>query len=241
MSEPIAISADSNLPILYSFRRCPYAMRARLAIMSSGKKVRLREILLRNKPEEMLAASPKGTTPVVILPDGQVIDESLDIMFWALQEGDGQGAAGQEGAGQDAARDPEGWLTPDQGCVDDMRALIAENDGYFKHHLDRYKYTVRYEDADRDSHRDAGAVFLRDLNKRLSSNRFLFGSRHSLADSAIFPFVRQFRIADMNWFDEADWPDLSRWLQLNVESPMFVQAMEKFPVWADTNEEFLFP
>lgn len=207
-----------GLPILYSFRRCPYAMRARMALVLMGKTVRLREILLKDKPEEMLRASPKGTVPVLVLPGAGVIEESLGVMEWALEEG-------------------EGPLSPPSV---EMRALIAENDGPFKHHLDRYKYSTRYEGAEGSEHRAAGVDFLGKLNERLGEKGQLFGGVPTFADYAIFPFVRQFRIADMGWFDAQGWPALHAWLAGHMGSPLFAAIMEKFPLWKETGEEILF-
>lgn len=213
-----------TVPILYSFRRCPYAMRARMALTVSGQAVRLREILLRDKPDEMLAISEKGTVPVLQLDDGAVIDESLDVMRWALTKAD-----------------PENWLSPQTGTVDEMMALIAENDGPFKHHLDRYKYSTRYEGADKQSHRDAGEKFLRQLDGQLTKQPFLFGNQRTLADMAIFPFVRQFRIADQPWFDAQDWAALKKWLAAHMESALFTSIMKKYVLWKETGEEIAFP
>ena len=204
-------------PILYSFRRCPYAMRARMAVAVSETQVRLREILLRDKPDEMLAASPKGTVPVLV-DSGKVIDESLDVMRWALMK-----------------HDPEGWLAR----KDD--ALIAENDGPFKHHLDRYKYSTRYEDADAEEHRAAGFAFLQKLDARLADSDYLHGAARGFTDIAIFPFVRQFRIADKEWFDAAPIPNVQRWLNALMGSALFKSVMEKYPLWKETGEEITFP
>ncbi|MEL7492089.1 MAG: glutathione S-transferase [Pseudomonadota bacterium] len=211
-------------PILYSFRRCPYAMRARMALAVSGRPVRLREILLRDKPDEMLAASAKGTVPVLQLEDGTVIDESLDVMRWALDH-----------------FDPEYWLPNDAATLEKMSALIAENDGPFKHHLDRYKYSTRYEGAEKEAHRAEGERFLRKLEARLQGSRFLFGEARSLADIAIFPFVRQFRIADPAWFDAQDWSRLREWLSALIDAPLFQDAMKKYDLWKETHKEFAFP
>ena len=204
-------------PILYSFRRCPYAMRARMAIAVSGTAVRLREVLLKDKPEEMLAASAKGTVPVLI-DGGRVIDESLDVMLWAL-----------------AKNDPEGWLS----CKDD--ALIAENDGPFKHHLDRYKYSTRYEGADAEEHRTAGLAFLEKLDARLTDSDYLHGAERGFSDIAIFPFVRQFRIADKEWFDAAPIPNVQQWLKTLMDSALFKSVMEKYPLWKQTGGAVSFP
>ncbi len=214
----------ASAPILYSFRRCPYAMRARMALSVSQQSCALREVVLRNKPQEMLTASPKGTVPVLVLGDGQVIDESFDIMKWAL-----------------ARHDPAGWLTPSQGDLADMEALIEECDGAFKHHLDRYKYANRHDGADAESHRSAGMQFLTKLDKRLSDSAFLFGDRLSLADVAIAPFVRQFVNTDNDWFAAQDLPHVQAWLAGFLASPLFQGVMEKYEPWAPGDAEPLFP
>lgn len=213
-----------NAPVLYSFRRCPYAMRARMALSISQSPVRLREILLKDKPEEMVAASQKATVPVLQLEDGTVIDESLAVMRWALERDD-----------------PEGWLVPNADHHDDMLALVAENDGSFKHHLDRYKYSARYDAAEKLLHRDAGEVFLRKLNDRLAGSPFLFGEKRSFADVAIFPFVRQFRVADEQWFDTQNFEPLQEWLKGLMSSPLFEGVMKKYAPWKETGQEISFP
>ncbi|MEQ8558847.1 MAG: glutathione S-transferase [Henriciella sp.] len=211
-------------PVLYSFRRCPYAMRARLAIASAGLECRLREVVLRDKPVAMLEASPKGTVPVLVLEDGPVIDESLDVMLHALRN-----------------HDPENWLSPEEGSQEEMLALIADCDGGFKHHLDRYKYATRYEDADFEHHRREGAAFLKKLEERLATRDQLFGTRISLADMAIMPFVRQFANTDRDWFDAQPLPNLHRWLRGHLESARFRSVMPKFPQWKPGDEEPVFP
>jgi len=209
---------QADLPILYSFRRCPYAMRARMALLLSGKTVRLRELILRDKPAEMLAASPKGTVPVLVQPDGQVIDESLAVMQWAIETGT-------------ACLD-----LPTQAELD----LIERNDGPFKADLDRYKYPNRYEDVDLAEHQANGAAFLSLLNEQLSASGTLSTEQGGFADIAIFPFIRQFRIADPQWFDAQDWPALHAWLKRHMESALFSQAMTKFSLWNETGEEHRF-
>jgi glutathione S-transferase len=201
-------------PILYSFRRCPYAMRARMAIAVSGVQVALREVVLRNKPEEMLAVSPKGTVPVLVLGDGHVIDESLDIMRWALGQ-----------------NDPNDWLTGDDP------ALIAQNDGSFKAALDRYKYPHRYEIADAEPYRREGWEILSDLDARLANKAYLTGDYPGFADIAIFPFVRQFMATDQAWFDAQTAEPLKRWLIALIMLPLFEIIMRRFPKWPET----LFP
>lgn len=204
--------AMQALPILYSFRRCPYAMRARMALIASGLAYEHREILLRDKPASMLAVSPKGTVPVLILAGGRVIDESLDIMRWALGQSD-----------------PEGWLAGADP------ALIADYDGAFKHHLDRYKYAVRYGD-DPLVHRAAAAAKLSDLDAQLAVRDFLGGAARGFADAAIFPFVRQFAGVDPAWFHLQALPNVQRWLAGMVASELFERAMVRRALWAENQD-----
>jgi glutathione S-transferase len=192
----IARGMTENLPILYSFRRCPYAMRARMALLISGIKCELREVKLSAKPEAMVAASPKATVPVLVRTDNVVLDESLQIMRWTL-----------------GVNDPEGWLKGDDA------PLIEANDGPFKHHLDRYKYPSRYDDCDAVEHREAGLEILRDLEKRLSDQPQLCGEQRSMADIAIMPFVRQFAHTDREWFAEQPVPHLRQWLEAHIRRP----------------------
>jgi glutathione S-transferase len=194
-------------PVLYSFRRCPYAMRARMALLVSGTVCEIREVKLRDKPAEMIAASPKATVPVLVLSEGTVIEESIDIMRWALRR-----------------NDPEHWLDGDDA------ALIAANDGPFKHHLDRYKYPERHG-SDPDEHRAAGVAMLAVLEARLAGSAYLCGERRSLADAAILPFVRQFAAVDRDWFDAEPLPALRRWLMHWIESPQFARIMVNRPQW----------
>lgn len=201
-------------PILYSFRRCPYAMRARLALAVSGQHCELREVALRDKPPELLAASPKGTVPVLIDSDGQVLEESLDIMLWALRQ-----------------RDPEHWLAPGQGSLEAMLELIASFDSDFKFHLDRYKYANRHAGATAVDHRSLCAGRLELLDARLCASQFLFGSHAALADMAIVPFVRQFAHTDKTWFQQQAWPQLQRWLSDLVDGDLYGRIMEKYPKW----------
>ena len=198
-------------PILYSFRRCPYAMRARLALASAGITCELREILLRDKAPELLQASPKGTVPVLVT-DTEVIDESLDIMFWALNR-----------------NDPEGWLQmPVSG-----HSLITRTDSEFKPNLDAYKY------KDDEPARTRAATFLQELDAQLSPN--LFGATPKLADMAILTFVRQFAFVDKPWFDAQDWPNLSNWLQDFITSSRFAAIIQKHPKWQAGDTPTLFP
>jgi len=209
----------TTLPILWTFRRCPYAMRARLAIRSSGQKVALREILLKDKPAPFLAASPKATVPVV--QDGDiVIEQSREVMLWAL-----------------GRNDPEGWLDmPQEG-----HALIDTSDGPFKTALDHTKYAVRYPDRDEAEERARALEFLTELNDRLTQSRFLMGSRRSLADMAILPFVRQFANTDRDWFDAQGLGPLTSWLDDFLASDRFRAIMTKYPPWQNGQDQVLFP
>ena len=205
---------NRDLPILYSFRRCPYAMRARMALQSSGQTCQLREILLKDKPSEMTDISPKGTVPVLQLPDGTVLEESLEVMHWALQQAD-----------------PDQWLPANDEQNDNCRNLIAECDGPFKHHLDRYKYASRYEDCDPLEHRAQAETFLAKLDDILKGQDFLGGNKPGLADHAIFPFIRQFSIADPKWFKSSAYERVQKWLDVMINSEIFLTIMEKLPAW----------
>lgn len=194
-------------PILYSFRRCPYAMRGRMALIASGVAYEHREILLRDKPAAMLAASPKGTVPVLVLANGQVIDESIDIMRWALDQ-----------------NDPEGWMTAAEPC------LVADYDGAFKYHLDRYKYAVRHGE-DPLMHRAAGLTMLCRLDAQLAGRDYLSGSARGFGDIAIFPFVRQFAGVDPAWFEAQAPQKLQGWLERLISSDLFERAMIRRTLW----------
>ena len=216
-------SSPQDRPVLYSFRRCPYAMRARMALLAAQIDVELREVVLRDKPQSMIDASPKATVPVLILPDGSVIDESLEIMVWALAE-----------------NDPNEWLTPESGTLDDMLSLIAQNDGPFKHHLDRYKYHTRYENADPAEHRRDAEKILNRLDGRLAVGKYLFGTRPALADFAIAPFVRQFANTDKDAFDAMPFVHVQRWLADFLASSYFERAMIKYDQWHDGDTPVIF-
>lgn len=212
-----------TMPILYSFRRCPYAIRARLSIAASGERVELREIVLRDKAPEFLETSPSATVPCLKVGE-TVIDESLDIMLWGLNRAD-----------------PESWLQPEEGNLEDMLALIGACDGPFKRHLDRYKYDTRHPDSDRQTERSEGADFLRKLDSRLSRMPWLFGCRASLADYAILPFVRQFANTDRSWFDGEDWTRLKAWLEAFEKSSRFQAVMPKWCRWQAGDMPVVFP
>ncbi|WP_115071740.1 DUF952 domain-containing protein [Synechococcus sp. UW179B] len=208
------------LPILYSFRRCPYAMRARWALLQAGLLVHWREIELKAKPAAMLEVSAKGTVPVLVLPDGSVIDESLAIMRWALQQADPRGVL--EGDGSDF--------------------LIEENDGPFKHHLDRFKYTDRYPGALKENHRQAGLEILRRWSERIRRNGWLLADRLALADAALWPFVRQWRLADEAGFDaDHHLAPLREWLMRFLDDPMMERLMQRADPWLPGAMQPIFP
>lgn len=212
-----------TLPRLYSFRRCPYAMRARLGIVFAELQVELREIVLRNKPAQMLAISPKGTVPVLQLAgsDGRVIEESREILEWAL-----------------AQNDPHGLLNTDLARAN---ALIEQNDNEFKHWLDRYKYADRHPEFTQLEYRQKGEVFLQVLDELLGKNTYLLGDNISIADIGIMPFVRQFAHVDREVFYGLPYPHLQQWLKDWLEHPAFLQIMVKYQPWQEGNELVVFP
>lgn len=210
--------------ILYSFRRCPYAMRARLALVASEQTVTLREIVLRDKAPEFVEASPKATVPVMVLPDGTVLEESYDILVWAL-----------------AQNDPHGLTQPLSGTYEQTLTLIRRCDDEFKPHLDHYKYASRHPDLNSDDQREQASEFLRELDGRLAGSEFLFGDKRSAADIGIAPFVRQFAHVDRDWFWAQNWPHLIRWLDAFMASDAFKTIMPKYPKWQAGDRETLFP
>ncbi len=217
--------AEAGLPVLYTFRRCPYAMRARMALAYSQINVELREVVLREMPAAMLACSPKATVPVLVLTDGTVLEESRDIIDWALSE-----------------NDPEDWM-PEAGSAEYSTAmhLIEENDCVFKDQLDRYKYAERYPEHPVEYYRSQGEDFLEQLDARLGRGSWLLGGRMTVADVAIFPFVRQFAHVDKPWFDQVSWPCLHQWLDRLLQSELFVSVMLKYPQWQEGDAPTRFP
>ncbi|MEZ7847828.1 MAG: glutathione S-transferase [Polaromonas sp.] len=215
---------QDSLPVLYSFRRCPYAMRARLALAISGQACELREVVLKTKPAELLEASAKASVPVLVLPSGEVIDQSLDIMRWALR-----------------LNDPAQWLSAQPEQAAHVQALIDDCEQTFKQHLDRYKYPNRYDGAVALQHRAAAADWLTQLAQQLSAEGWLLGPAASLADMAIAPFVRQFAQTDPHWFEQQDWPTLQTWLKRIVSSGLFESVMHKYPAWESGTAGPLFP
>lgn len=221
-------TALMNTPLLrlYSFRRCPYAMRARLGLLFAELKVELREIELKNKPAPMLAISPKGTVPVLELlaqngSQQRVIEESREILEWALQQ-----------------NDPHGLLnnTPSQA-----NALLEQNDKEFKYWLDRYKYADRFPELTQIEYRERGEVFLQTLENLLMQHKYLLGNKISSADLGIMPFVRQFAHVNKDAFYALPYPKLQQWLATWLEHPLFQQAMVKFKPWQEGDAMVVFP
>ncbi|WP_448245793.1 glutathione S-transferase [Thalassotalea agariperforans] len=211
---------DEKLPILYSLRNCPFAMRARIALFRAKQRVELREVKLTDKPEEMLAASTKGTVPILVLPSGQVIDESLDIMRWALTQ-----------------HDPDNLLLknlPDsnEDLATQMMALIQLFDGEFKACLEQYKCAKRYHEANLTDYRANCEHYLHILEKALNQQAFVIGEHESLADLAILPFIRQLARVERQWYLQSPYPNLRAWLNRYLQSVMFTKVMAKHPLWS---------
>ena len=213
--------SKNNLPILYSFRRCPYAMRARMAIHISGQKCELREVLLRDKPPSMLEYSAKGTVPVLILQDGKIIDESLDVIDWALN-----------------LNDPDDWQRSKD--KEKTKELIKINDGEFKYHLDRYKYSKRYDNEDPEFHRKKCLKFIESINNELNNSEYIFDDNISYADIVLLPFIRQFRIADIEWFDSLPYDNLKKWLSSFLGSSLLNSIMKKYDLWKEGDKSIVF-
>lgn len=208
------------MPILYSFRRCPYAMRARMALAASGAEVMLREVLLKDKPAELLAASPKATVPVLVLSDGRVVEESLDVMQWAL-----------------AQSDPLDWL--EDATLDSD--WISECDGDFKHWLDRYKYAERYPEQTAEDYRQNAESFIQKLEDQLSVSDWMGGDAANAVDVALFPFMRQFAGVDPSWWQQAPYPHVQQWLENWLNSALFSAIMAKYPRWESGQPGERFP
>jgi len=197
-------------------------MRARVAIMYSGLTVELREVALKNKPVSLLRSSPKGTVPILIDSDKPVIDESFDIMLWALKQ-----------------NDPDNWL-PNSEQQKEVLDLIKLNDEEFKINLDHYKYANRFSGLPAEEYRTLGEDFLAIMEQRLKQNSFLFGESYSLADIAIFPFIRQFAHVDKPWFKQTPYTKLQQWLTYFLDSRLYSKSMKKYAVWSDEDETCLF-
>ena len=210
-------------PILYSFRRCPYAIRARLALYACNVTVEIREVSLKNKPIAMLKASQKGTVPVLIANNGKTIDESLDIMHWALQKSE-----------------RTDWLSNESLTTTQAEQLIHQNDNEFKYFLDRYKYFDRYPEHSQDYYLQKALPFLIAIEEILSKHKFLSGSEFRFTDAAIAPFIRQFYMVDQPRFKQLNLSNIDTWLSLFLTKPLFKNIMEKYPVWQQGDEITLF-
>jgi len=210
-------------PILYSLQHCPYAMRARMGILLAKQPVMLRAIVLKNKPDEMLQLSNKGTVPVLVVDESQVIDESLDIMLWALSQSDPDNLLYKENTEKLA----------------EMLSLINRFDNEFKENLEKYKCAKRYHEKSLTDNRKQCETLIIELERRLEQHNFIIGETLSLADYAILPFVRQFARVERQWYLQSPYPSLQRWLKTHLQSKVFSKAMTKFPLWLDSGESFL--
>ena len=208
------METNFKYPILYTFRRCPYAMRARFAIRSSQIIVEVREIQLQEKPSEFLKSSPKGTVPVLITNSGEVLEESLDIINWALN-----------------INDPHNWLAKGKLEYQEIIKLLDDLENKFKTNLDKYKYPSRFSGVDQYLYRDKNLCFLKKLNSYLENNKSLNGEHLTLLDYAIFPFVRQFRNVDQEWFEKLNFSFLNKWINQIIDSEEFSSIMKKFKKW----------
>ncbi len=212
------------LPILYSLRQCPYAMRARMGLLLAKQSVILRDIVMKNIPTQMLAASPKGKVPVLVFNDSSVIDESLDIMLWALKQ-----------------NDPNNLLykhEPD--ALENMLSLISRNDNEFVDALKKYKAAARYHDNNIESARNQCESFISHLEENLTNHHYIMGESLSLVDYAILPFIRQFSRVDRKWYTHAPYPKLRQWLEKHYQDPIFAKTMTQYSQWLDSNAVVIF-
>jgi glutathione S-transferase len=215
--------SNSHLPILYSLQHCPYAMRARLGILLAQQSVLIRAVVTKNKPAEMLAVSPKGTVPILIIDHVTIIDESIEIMLWALK-----------------LNDPQDLLqVEDSSKLDAMLELIRRNDKEFKPNLEVYKLAKRFHKESEVADRQSCEDFVAALERKLESGHYLMGDHASLADYALLPFVRQFARVDRKWYLQSPYPRLRDWLNRHLQMPLYTKAMAKYPLWVDSHEAFL--
>lgn len=225
----------TTLPVLYSLQNCPYAMRARLVLMLAQQKVRLRAVSLKDKPAEMLLISPKGTVPILVIENSrnsdydqvdqmykeQVIDESLAIMLWALEQNDSENLL----------------YSHDENALAEMLKIIEESDAEFKPTLEKYKRAKRYHGNDLEACRLECEPFIQELEQRLAQHEFFMGSTPSLLDYALLPFIRQFSRVNKPVFSHDRYTNLRRWLSYHLQSRLFSRAMFKYPLWLDNHEE----
>ncbi len=207
-------------PILYTFRRCPYCIRAHMALCYAGVKLRLREVKLGALPPGALAVSPCATVPALVVSDELAMTESWDIVKWAL-----------------AGNDPDNWLGDDRKYQQQAERLVACCDGMFKQELDRYKYAVRHQQHPASYYRQRAETFLHELEGMLGAHDYLFTDRICIADVAVFPFIRQFAMVDKAWFDAAPYPGVQRWLAAMLTTPWFAAAFSKRAVWTEAGED----
>ena len=212
---------NQKIPILFSFRRCPYAMRARIAIKLCSLECEIREINLKLKNKEFLELSPKGTVPVLVLPDDKIIEESMDIIHWAISN-----------------NDPYNLKLKNLEIYNKDMDLISIFDNEFKYHLDRYKYNSRFKGINKEEHKYKARDLLVNLNNSLKEKQWLNGENISISDISILPFVRQYRIADIKWFDEKlELPNINRWLDKFLNSKIFNNVMKKYKIWETTDQK----
>ncbi|WP_205341912.1 glutathione S-transferase [Denitrificimonas caeni] len=222
-----------DLPLLYSLQHCPYAMRARLGILLAQQSVLIRAVVTKNKPADMLALSPKGTVPVLIINHAEgsevpqqkvtVIDESIEIMLWALKRNDPQDLLWAE--------------DPQQLAL--MLELIRKNDQHFKPQLEAYKLAKRFHKESEMADRQRCEVFIAELERKLEKSHYLMGDRASLADYAVLPFVRQFARVDRKWYVQSPYPKCRDWLNRHLQTLLYTKAMAHYPLWLESQETFL--
>lgn len=225
------MNQSKTYPILYSLRNCPYAMRARVAIFKANLQVLLRDVVLSNKPAEMIACSAKGTVPILVLNEQKesgsqtVIEESLEVMLWALAE-----------------NDPEDLLqTSVPEALSDMLKIINRFDNDFKTSLEQYKCGKRYHEDNLVFYRQECELFIQDLEQRLEQHSFIMSENESLADIALLPFIRQFARIERHWYLQSPYPKVRQWLNRYLQSVMFTKVMAKYPLWLDSREDVIFP
>lgn len=226
----------SLIPILYSLRNCPYAIRARIAIFKAQQTIMLRDVVLSNKPDEMIAASPKATVPVLVLNDDSVIEESLEVMLWALEKNDPNNLLHS----LNKCENENGNRYDSKNTLDEMLALIHIFDDEFKVCLEQYKCAKRYKEINLIDCRIACESFIQMLENRLTSHLFLMSNQESLADIALLPFIRQFARVERQWYLQSPYPKVKQWLNNYLQSSMFTKVMAKYPLWLENHEVVLF-
>ncbi len=210
------MTQNNSAPVLYSFRRCPYCMRAHMALKYADMKIELREVDLNNMPAQALSVSPHGTVPVLVMPDGSTNNESWEIVKWALQQ-----------------NDPDNWLGENGEYVLDAEILVETNDFSFKEDLDHYKYADRFPEHSEQHYRAACEEFIEELEEMLGENKYLLARQLTLADIAVFPFVRQFSLVDKTWFEQSPYPNVRRWLDNLINGELFQRAFQKHVLWEE--------